>query len=192
MQKRRTDVELYCDQINAANIVSEVSCAAERVLAECAERCGRQDTAQRIKQRMYDECTVLDWGITLLGDYIDSQTLTLDELAYDFAVAQMALCVVLDAYGEATELLDASPSFSSDAESEIERLEKENAVLEDRVGDYASELEEAYTTMAEANRLLRQTHRKLEEARSERDEVVSMLIGLHRAYAEAVGGGCDD
>lgn len=80
----------------------------------------------------------------------------------------------------------------ADAESEVERLEKENAVLEDRVGDYASELEEAYTTMAEANGLLRQTHRKLEEARSDRDEVVSMLIGLHRAYAEAVGGGCDD
>lgn len=109
MQKRRTDVELYCDQINAANIVREVSCAAERVLAECAERCGRQDTAQRIGKRMYEECTVLDWGITLLGDYIDSQTLTLDELAYDFAVAQMVLCVVLDAYGEAAELLDASP-----------------------------------------------------------------------------------
>ena len=107
MQKRRTDVEVYCDQINAANIVRDVSCTAERVLAECAERCGRQDAAQRIKQRMYDECTVLDWGVVLLGDYIDSQTLTLDELAYDFAVAQMALCVVLDAYGEATELFDA-------------------------------------------------------------------------------------
>ena len=84
------------------------------------------------------------------------------------------------------------PRADDGAESEIERLEKENAVLEDRVGDYASELEEAYATRAEADRLLRQTYRKLEEARSEKDEAVSMLIGLHRAYAEAVGGGCDD
>lgn len=109
MRKRRTDVERDYDQINADNIVRDVSCTAERVLAECAERCGRQDAAQRIRKRMYDECTVFDWGITLLGDYIDMQTLTLDELAYNFAVTQMALCVVLDAYGEATELLDASP-----------------------------------------------------------------------------------
>lgn len=84
------------------------------------------------------------------------------------------------------------PRADDGAESEIDRLKKENAVLEDRVGDYASELEEAYGTLAEANGLLRQTQRKLEEAQLERDEVVSMLIGLHRAYAEAVGGGCDD
>lgn len=109
MRKRRTDVEQDYESINADNIVRDVSYTAEMVLTECAERCGRQDAAQRIKQRMYDECTVFDWGIVLLGDYIDMQTLTLDELAYNFAVTQMALCVVLDAYGEAIELLDASP-----------------------------------------------------------------------------------
>lgn len=107
MRKRRTEAERAFESVNADNIVRDVSYTAERVLTECAERCGRQDAAQRIKQRMYDECTVFDWGITLLGDYIDMQTLTLDELAYNFAVTQMALCVVLDAYGEATELLDA-------------------------------------------------------------------------------------
>lgn len=84
------------------------------------------------------------------------------------------------------------PQADDGAESEIERLKKENAVLEDRVGDYASELEEAYGTLAEANGLLRQTQRELEEARLEKDEVVSMLIALHRAYTEAMGGGCDD
>lgn len=107
MRKRRTEAERAFESVSADNIVRDVSYTAERVLTECAERCGRQDAAQRIKQRMYDECTVFDWGITLLGDYIDMQTLTLDELAYNFAVTQMALCVVLDAYGEATELFDA-------------------------------------------------------------------------------------
>ncbi len=111
MRKRRTDVEQACESVNADNIVRDVSYTAERVLAECADRCNRQDAAQRIKKRMYEECTVFDWGITLLGDYIDSQTLTLDELAYNFAVTQMALCVVLDAYGEASELFDASDGW---------------------------------------------------------------------------------